>query len=205
MGECSMGSAYSMSKRSYVMAFVAVGLQILLAGFALCSLIELKYYGQDLEYTWPGVLLPVVLFLAHCTTFYFLCRSSKQVHPRLAGLVLSSLLPMVCVGLWLLLFAAADQLGWAGGRRGNVYYWFFLQSGRLPPGKLVGLSLTAAFLLLSLAASLGLVPLGVALRIVGRVRNHRGLRIAGVVALLIPAAIVLAIVLWIVLLALSVF
>ena len=195
---CCMDTAYSLSKRGYVVAFVAAGLQILLAGIALWNFIDLKPRGQDLEYTWLGVVLAVVLFLAHCTMFYFLCRSSEQVHPRLAGLVLSSLLPVVCVGLWWGLLVAAEQQRWAGGERANVYYWF-LQSGLLPPPKLIGLKWLAAVLcLFTLAALLGLVPLGVALRIVGQRRKRRGLRIAGLVAFLIPPAIVLAFVLWIV-------
>ena len=167
-----MDGGYPLFKRGYVVAFVAVGLQILLVGLATWILIDMKPQGGDLKYTWLGVLVPVVLILIHSATLCLLRRTSKRDHPRLGGLVLSSLLPMACVGLWWLLFAVAESQHWPGGGRADVYQWF-LASGLLPPRSLIALKWMGALCLLTLAALLGLVPLGVALRIAARARKRR--------------------------------
>lgn len=150
--------------RRTVSLLIAIS-QVALGGIALWMLYDVNrssdvFSRQNLaapfRFTWAGVLVPAALFIAigfHAAAqmLYWLGQGSRWRWCS-AGFWLSA---VVLVAVWWVVLGRADT-------QESAYTWFFVQSGALQPNEIMGasFSLYVVVMVLSLAALLGVVPLG---------------------------------------------
>ena len=163
--------------------------QVCLGGLALYELSATRdesrafsLFHADFEpitFTWLGVLVPGALFLVYAASVGGACLGVRFAYWR--GLACCSVLSIAIIVAWWTALAIADQQRWDIGP-GDIYRWFFVANGHLPPNEFgSSFGLYVVVVLLSLASCLSLAQF-VWLVVRGRsttLRNDRPQKSAG--------------------------